>query len=88
MPTSSDAEAVPETAPPSRRATRAIGHRPRMMTFRRIVTMVTVVIHVPFAVAVAVCVIPFMLTAKHRVHAVVSVESCSEIRVPFPTPMA
>jgi len=42
----------PSSTPPPRRATRAIGHRPRMMTFRRIVTMVTIAIHVPFAGAV------------------------------------
>jgi uncharacterized protein len=53
MPTSPEAEAVSESSPPARRATRAIGHRPRMMTFRRIVTMVTVGIHVPFAAALA-----------------------------------
>lgn len=42
-------KAVPSTSPPPKHAARAIGHRPRVATFRRIVLFVTVLIHVPFA---------------------------------------
>jgi uncharacterized protein len=39
--------------PPPKRTTRAIGHRPRMVTFVRVLFAITVVIELPFAVAVA-----------------------------------
>ncbi len=44
--------ASPSTSPPPKHATRAIGRRPRVAMFRRIVLAVTVAIHVPFAGAV------------------------------------
>jgi len=37
------------SVPPAKPTARAIGHRPRMMTFRRILVAVTFVIHLPFA---------------------------------------
>ncbi len=40
------------TYPPAKPATRAIGLRPRMVTFRRLLVIVTVLIHIPFAGAV------------------------------------
>jgi hypothetical protein len=42
-------KAAPTTSPPPKHAARAIVHRPRVATFRRIVLVVTVLIHVPFA---------------------------------------
>jgi predicted MPP superfamily phosphohydrolase len=44
--------ASPSTSPPPKHAARAIGHRPRVATFRRIVLVVTWIIHMPFAGAV------------------------------------
>ena len=39
--------------PPPKKATRAIGLRPRMVTFKRVLVVITIVNQIPFAAAVA-----------------------------------